>query len=294
MKTISITAMRRPELLARLFDTLLANDLSGYTIAVAIEPSERTREVLALCQVRLSGRDHRIVVNDAVLGVRANPYHLLRRVFEDGSAFNLYLEEDLEIAPDTTRLAEWYVANHRPEWLCLNLLAGPCGSAAMLSDPGHPDELVAARTFNSLGFAVRREEWHRHLEPIWMGGMPRSATRAPPRMQQWGWDWSIHGYLAQHRDKLVSIQPILARATHTGRLGTSVTPEFHDQAFAGLPLADGTATGYALTGHAALPHRVRSLLNAQAELTAHRVAQSWVEPYVDLIKRLRRPFGRKT
>ena len=133
------------------------------------------------------------------------------------------------VSPDATALASWYADNHKPGWLCLNLLAAPCGSAAVLSDPRFPSELFLARTFNSLGFAARREEWCDLIEPVWFGG--NEPLFAGGSVANWGtkgaggWDWSIYALLAKRKD-LFSVQPALARATHTGRAGAHLRLNF--------------------------------------------------------------------
>lgn len=273
-KTITITAMSRPLLLKALLDSLARNDLDGWTIFVSIEPSSATSEMLSICQSMLAIQSHEITVNDEVLGIEANPHHLLSRAFAAGSALNLYLEEDLVVSPDATAIASWYAKNHRPGWLCLNLLAAPCGSAGTLSDPRSPNELFLARTFNSLGFVARREEWYDLLEPVWFGGNgPRVAGGWAAN---WGtkgaggWDWSIYALLASRKD-LVSVQPALARATHTGSAGTHATPEFHDRAFHNIEICQTTGGSYRLVDIRKLGRQARSLAYAHEELTTLRL-----------------------
>ena len=242
-KTITITAMDRPLLLKALLQSLVRNELDGWRILVSIESSPATSDMMNICQSTLAGHAHEISVNDGILGVEAHPHRLLNRAFAGGSALNLYLEEDLLISPDATALALWYAEHHQPGWLCLNLLAVPCGSAAVLSDPRFPNELFLARTFNSLGFAVRREEWYGLLEPVWFGG--KEPLVAGGWAANWGtrgvggWDWSIYALLAYRKD-LFSVQPALACASHMGKTGTHATPEFHDKAFRDIKISQQT------------------------------------------------------
>ena len=227
-----------------------------------------------ICQSTLAGHAHEISVNDGILGVEAHPHRLLNRAFAGGSALNLYLEEDLLISPDATALALWYAEHHQPGWLCLNLLAVPCGSAAVLSDPRFPNELFLARTFNSLGFAVRREEWYGLLEPVWFGG--KEPLVAGGWAANWGtrgvggWDWSIYALLAYRKD-LFSVQPALARASHMGKTGTHATPEFHDKAFRDIKISQQTGGSYCLVDIGTLGRQARSLAYAHGELTELRL-----------------------
>lgn len=171
------------------------------------------------------------------------------------------------LASDATAVALWFERNHRPHWLLLSLLAGPCASAGLLSNPGYPQLLFEARTFNSLGFAVRREEWYRHLRPVWLGaGTSLSGYGAMRR--SWGWDWAVYALLADSRE-LRAVQPVFARASHTGRVGTHSTAEFHDQAFGGLQINAPQDVDYRLVSPLELPYEVASHIKQMDERTDH-------------------------
>jgi hypothetical protein len=237
LRTITITAFRRPHLLQAMLRTLIANDLTGWRILIAVDPSPAAEEALQVVAKTLIGRDYEATVNADRLGISLNPLRLIERAFACGSCLNLHLEEDLLLSPDATALSSWYQESHRPEWLCLGLIAGGCASAGFLSNSDFPDLLFAGHTFNSLGFAVRHEEWQLYMRPAW--------TNEPRRIVQYdgaltgGWDWSIYAMLMRH-PHLRTLQPVLARSTHNGRLGGEhCTPQFHDAAFAGLPIHAG-------------------------------------------------------
>ena len=266
-KTITITAMNRPALLRDTLASLRANDLAGWRILAAVEPGPCAAEVVAVFAEVLAGLDVSVSVNPAVLGVRLNPYRLLERTFGGGSAFNLYIEEDLLLAPDATALADWYFRHHRPDWLCLNLLAGPCGSAGLLSDAGLPRVVTEMRTFNSIGFAARRQEWERWFAPVWL---PAPGCADAGWRTEMGWDWSVYGMLAG-AERLTCVQPVLARATHTGAEGAHCTPAFQQRAFGDLELCGVAETEFALVARDALPRGVRSQLYLHEEITALRV-----------------------
>ena len=181
LRTITATAYRRPHLLKAMLETLLANELSGWRILIQIDASPVADDMARMAESLLDGHDRDIAINPSRLGVRENPYRLLERVFAEGSALNLYLEEDLLLSPDATRLASWYETNHCPEWLCLNLIAGGCASAGLLSNPDFPTLLFAGPTFNSLGFAVRRQEWQRLGHPPNISSATPGCMTLPPK-----------------------------------------------------------------------------------------------------------------
>lgn len=255
MRAITITGYRRPRLFRDLLVSLRANDLDGWQVFVRVEPSPLVPEFVAAAAALLRDVKHTVVVNPERLGIRLNPFVLLDGVFAGGAELALYLEEDLLLAPDATRLALWYQQAHRPEFLCLSLLAGACGSAGVMSYPGYPSLLFPARSFNSLGFAVGRQEWFGHFRDRWMTDEPHvSALDGQPVS---GWDWSIYAYLAGN-PALYSIQPAAARAIHTGREdGEWCTSWFHDLAFRDLPLAGAPGDTYRLKPVSRLPGPVR-------------------------------------
>jgi hypothetical protein len=219
--------------------TLAANDLAGWRILIGIDPSPVAREIASIAEKVLMGHDFNATINQARLGIKDNPLQLIEHAFAEGSELNLCLEEDLLLSPDATNLALWYQSNHRPEWLCLNLVAGGCASAGLLSNPDYPDLLFAGHTFNSLGFAVRREDWERYMRGAWITE-PAHVARFDGA-KTGGWDWSVYSLLMGN-PRLRTLQPVLARSTHNGRLaGEHCTPQFHDAAFAGLPIYDGDA-----------------------------------------------------
>lgn len=257
MQVITITGYRRPELFKALLETVLTNDLAGWSINIQLEPSDREAAFHAIADELLQGIPHSIVTNDRVLGIRENPYHLLERTFAAGAKLVLYLEEDLLIGQDATRLACWYARNHRPEWMMLSLLSGGCGSAGFISDPRHSNLLFPGKCFNSLGFACRAEEWAAHLRDAWMTDLPvnRDFNGEPAP----GWDWAIYHHLIRSPD-LYSLQPAAARANHNGRYGgVHCDAAWHDLAFEGLELAMPVAstTDYVVRDPAALPASVR-------------------------------------
>lgn len=252
--------MSRPELFRETLACLARNDLAGWDILIRIEPSAISGDFVEIADRLLSGSRYRIEVNERRLGLALNPFTAIESAFAQGSALNLHLEEDFLLSPDATAMALWYQRNHRPNWLCLSLLAGPCGSTGMLSNRAYPDMLFETRAFNSIGFALRREEWEKHVRPVWpVKPVPRGVGVRGWRYA-WGWDWAVYGALVANRN-LVTVQPAFARANHNGPLGENTLPAFHEKAFAGLPLHEGRVAYYRLVDRQELPYEIRSHIN---------------------------------
>jgi hypothetical protein len=266
--TITITGKDRPELFRELLLSLRQNDLDGWRVAIAID-GDRAHDFSEIARNELDGLDYQLTANPTVLGIKLNPFQLLSRVFSEGSILNLYLEEDLLVSPDATRLALWYHRNHRLKWACLNLVSGACGSAGFLSNPSYPDLLFESHTFNSLGFVTRSAEWFGVFKPAWMGsdGPPGTRSKYADWRTHWGWDWSIYGLIAD--GELVSLQPAFARATHAASsIGTNAKPDFQQKAFGNMEINRDIPQIYRVVDATELPHPLRSHINLHEENTA--------------------------
>jgi hypothetical protein len=224
-RSITLTGMSRPELFRETLRCLVRNDLAGWDIVIRIEPSAISGRFIEIAGELLAGSSYRVEVNERRLGLALNPFAAIESAFAQGSALNLHIEEDFLLAPDATAMALWYQRNHRPNWLCLSLLAGPCGSMGMLSNPAYPDMLFETRVFNSIGFALRREEWEAHVRPVWPVKPVSGGVGVRGWRYAWGWDWAVYGALVANRN-LVTVQPAFARANHNGPLGENILPDF--------------------------------------------------------------------
>lgn len=282
-RTISIIGYKRPALFDGLLRSLLRNDLSGWRIEIQIEPSEYVRDFTAIASNLLREHEHALHVNERQLGVLMNGHSLLQRLFFSGAELNIYLEEDLVVAPDICRLAQWYVENHQPHWLCLSLLSGMCGSAGPLSDTSHPEILFESRGFNSLGFVMRRQEWEAHMRHVWIEKSAYLCNLSGT--PTYGWDWSMFRALAES-GTMRAVHPLTARASHTGREGgVHCAPEFHDRAFGKLRVYDGRDIPvYRLVSTEMLP----SLARAHTILT-----EEMIEAWACLLAERRRHSERK-
>ena len=270
--SITVTAMSRPALFRRMLESLVSNDLADWRVVIRVEPSASSLEFVAITESLLAGIEYDLKVNPHPMGITLNPFLAIEDAFAAGSGLNLYLEEDLIVAPDATALALWFEREHQPHWLCLSLLAGPCGSVGFVSNERYPDLLFEARTFNSIGFVMRQEEWCAHARRAWLGDRRSQSREIYANWRyNWGWDWSLYGLVAAN-PTLRSIQPVLARATHAGRLGgTHVSSDFHDAAFGRLAINARRDVDYRLTEVEELPQEVRSHVLLQDELTTMRM-----------------------
>lgn len=229
LKTISITAYKRPEYLKQVLASIQANKfVDQYELFLGLEPGNN--EIVDLVKSIDWIKTH-IYVNDVVLGVRKNPHKLMNKVFLAGSIMNVYLEEDVIISPDALSMANWYLET-QPEnaWLSLNFLDYGSSTA-------RPYVLIASKKFNALGFCVKSWAWREHFSRFWMSD---DGTKRVYGEEYSGWDWAVTAHLKENAG-LKTLTPMLSRSNHIGRNGgVHASPEFHDKIFPHLPISDGS------------------------------------------------------
>lgn len=231
-KTMTITGNNRPFYLREMLSSLRRNDVRGYVAHFFLEPG--CPENVRVAEEASSWLDLRIHVNSRRLGVRCNPYNALETVFQD-SEFNVYLEDDIVLSPDTFDLCNFYLASAEcagtMSLQLFNHYSYPGNKLGYWDGKPPVDDLCLGRYgyfphFCALGFAATRESWRRHF-----------------RMQWWqttGWDCGIEHYLREHRvgRKTWLAQPLVSRSNHIGRAkGTHCGSAFHDRAFAHIQIA---------------------------------------------------------
>lgn len=271
MRTITITAFRRPQYFEKMLKSLVRNDLQGWRIHLFVEPSPLQSEFKELAERIFGDRDWHMHLNPERLGVRRNPYQAQQYVFEHGSEVNLYLEEDLEVAPDTTRLAAWFADNNGAGDVGLNLIAGGCLSSGLVSYPECEEVLVEMPIFNSLGYVITAAQWKQHIQPHWFDFPFGMLSSTGGRLSDW--DCAIYAYVMS-RPELRVLQPICARARHIGREGgENCVAGFHDRAFADMHLCAtelNTLNYRRCEDWMELPHPIRSHLSLWQEMAGHQ------------------------
>lgn len=196
MKAITITGYRRPHYMQEALESLKKNNTEGYTLFCGLEPGNQA--VVDVC----SSVDYiptKIEVNHKILGVRDNPYHLLRKVFNLGATEVVYIEEDIILSPDTLDLCNWYfnlpdVNNH----LCLNLYNHDSKSTL------DPSDVLPGKGFSSLGIAMTKYQWDTFFSKLW-------------HTHKSGWDFSFTQIL--EGGKIKNLSPAVSRTHHIGRFG---------------------------------------------------------------------------
>lgn len=241
VKTITITAYNRPQYFKMICESLRQNDLRGWKIVVAFEPSDKFDEQKAMLDTILNDNDEvwRAVwyKNTEKKGVRKNPHDVLDYVFTQlKSEINIYLEDDIVISPDVTKLAEWfYTYQEDKEVLSVKLVNESCKE---LTD----DEtlLLCNNEYSALGMIIKKNSWFKHYAPNWFKdvGMWQGQHRV-------GWDWMIHRGVLEPNPDLYTLMPVNSRSNHTGREGgTHCSPQGHDEVFGDVKVNDSIPRTY--------------------------------------------------
>lgn len=195
MKAIAITACDRVNYLDEMFQGLRQNNLEGYKLFMNVEP--KNQEVIDYCN-SIDFIEKDIVVNDRVLGVRLNPYTLLKRAFDSGATQVVYLEDDLALSPDLMDMCNWYFRRFdKNKYLCFNLYNHE-------SDETRPEDIVVGGQFSALGFALTKNQWDKYFDPAWF-------------VHKSGWDFSFTDLI--ETGKAYNVLPALSRTHHIGRYG---------------------------------------------------------------------------
>ena len=159
-----------------MLSSLVNNNLHGWHIVVAVEPSKFRDEQLNLIKKFIPQAE--VILNNSKLGVRENPFSVLNYVFEKlNSKVNIYLEEDIIISPDVCNLASWYFgAEEESACLCL------CNS-----------DKSGSKQINSTLFSPMNETISRFLYVL----LKRKKTQSRRRLGQ---QWTAWVFCFRHSD----------------------------------------------------------------------------------------------
>jgi hypothetical protein len=221
-RTITITAYNRPDYLKHTLDMLSRNrHLEKYLLVCKLELPNKCLEV---CK-SIGFMNKVICVNRRIQGVRDNPFNALGIVFSRGSMFNIYLEEDIDIAPDAVDMAEWFFAlPDVNDYLCMNYFVHGT------SDIDAGKIIRTTDGFSALGMCLTRHSWDEHFKTCWGNDIR-------------GWDYSVTNMI--NEKKLLSLRPVMPRSNHAGKFGgRHCTPEQHDKTFSFVSVYDGPAMKY--------------------------------------------------
>lgn len=217
MKTITVPVGNRTQYFREFLESLNKNDLNGYVIYFGFEPDA---QVIDLCNHLPIKAE--IILNESKLGVRKNPFSVIKRAFDDGSEFNVHLEDDIKLSPDAMHLSNWYYEKFKisSEYSAYSFF-NPKSSYTDYTKL----EIVEGRFFG-LGWCCFKRDWVDIFEKYWFD--EKISTKYFGKNK--GWDWAISGAFRKFGKK--QLLPTLSISIHIGREGgTHCTPKYHDKIF---------------------------------------------------------------
>lgn len=228
---VTIVAYKRPELLARLLESISKADLTHVSNVViscdrhSDEMYEKMVNVWTKAWKRQSLKLP-IIQQEKRLGIHNHQRWLYNNVFSESI---VALEEDCVVSSDAFNMAHW--ALRQPGYKFVNLSGGPGPSADDNADTFVQED---NQFRSSYAWAFTRDFW-RELAPQWNG-----KTRQP-----YGWDWQVN-YLCW-REGWKCLTPEISRAMNTGREGgTYETPETYDRDRTGVVICQTVPHMYSL------------------------------------------------
>ena len=171
IKTITITAHNRPDLLKLVLEDLVRNNLEGWKVFFSVEPTQARDEIISIIDEILDGVvPYELILPETKLGVKTNPYKLMSYVYDEiGSDVNIYLEDDIRISPDVTKIADWYMTLPRKSY---HEFGGVCLCKFWATDKEYSNTqasefIIDPYNFSALGFIVDRRGWYDQFKSNW-------------------------------------------------------------------------------------------------------------------------------
>ena len=214
---VTITAYKRPHLLARCLESVCAADLSpvsGINVSLDYHSPEMTGVMRAVCDKFRPKLGSMLTIFPYVvkrLGVANHPRVLFDMLTEelDQQTDICAIEEDTIVSPDAFMLADWGLKQIGYDFVNL----ADYKRSGLFNNLVHEDWELRS----PYGWAFTTKLWN-WLEPQWNG-----KIRAP-----YGWDWQV-SHLC-YREGWRCLTPDIARVYNTGREeGTYDTPENWDE-----------------------------------------------------------------
>lgn len=205
MKTVTLPAFNRPRYLEHTLNSLSKNNLLGFDI-MYINIDSKNEEVIDLCKsINFIQTDIRI--NETTLGVRRNPFDVINRAFDNGSSFNVHIEDDILLSKDTFDLARWYFENiPEDKYLLLNFCNYFNDSKNL------PNKVVEYDEFIAIGFCFFAFSWYQFIKPFWF------KDHIIKKSKNVGWDWTVRDVIRKYN--LKTLTSLIPRVEHIGLVGT--------------------------------------------------------------------------
>ncbi len=212
MKTVSIPCYNRPEYLHKVLRSIeAAEGHDGWMYIFSVDPSGHGIEMCNLLET--FGHNSKVFYNPTRLGLTTNTWMAANHAWVLGSDFNVYLEEDDVISPDTFLMLDAFMRHP---------FMDPDGSVICLRRKTEiADEVNSLSCANDgllgCGFAYFTTMWPKRLRPAWF--------RYYENMPGYEWDWSLDLWMIEQ--KIPQWRPHINRSQNIGLNGQNTDSEYN-------------------------------------------------------------------
>ena len=202
MRTITMACMDRPEYTLRVLESIRnQTSLEGYKLYINIDTGN-CKEVVDICKnidfIETDIKIFKLEEDETNKRVNENTLDVIRRAYNEGSEFNLYLEDDIIISPDALDLMDWYTKQDLTKISALCL----CN---ILDKEVNPEIIFKTRACCFWGFVTSEYQFRTYFEPKWTDG--------------YCWDSHIARYIRTF--DVCNLMCQLSRSTNIGKIGVN-------------------------------------------------------------------------
>jgi hypothetical protein len=204
--SVTLTVNGRPQYLEHTLNALSkVNGISRWQLYIGLEPA---CEVCARLCRDIDFMPVNILYNETKLGIRANPYNVLKFAFNEGSQVNIHLEDDIVLSPDVADLATWYKQTIEQDKLFdVRVFFMSLFVTSVRQEP--ENLLTVCDFFSPWGLIINRYQWENHINPYWWNDDHSYIGKKD-------WTLSLSERLNLEKD-LVILSPLLSRSANIGR-----------------------------------------------------------------------------
>jgi len=163
MKTITMTAWKRPDLTKQVLESLTkCYKIENYKLLAFIEPGyDQVIDVFD----KFNACEKQIVINNHVLGIAENTKQALSTAFNQ-SDYNIHIEDDTVLLPNALNFFEWCDDNFRDDHQI-----GTCSAYSGNTSESLPTHAIIHRWFGCWAWSTWKTRWDYSLKNEWGGDM---------------------------------------------------------------------------------------------------------------------------
>lgn len=168
MKTLTMTAWKRPDLTQQVLESLAkCHKIENYKLFAFIEPG--CDQVVDAFN-KFNACEKQIVVNSQLMGIAENTKQALNVAFEQGD-YNIHIEDDTVLLPNTLNFFEWCDEKFKDDQQI-----GTCSAYSGNMSQSLPYHAIAHRWFGCWAWSTWKTRWEHSLKNEWGGDMCRFAS----------------------------------------------------------------------------------------------------------------------